>query len=290
MDIGTISLVLMLALIALLAIGMPLGFASASLAVLVLVMKFEPALLSNPLTFGDGILTGRPGTGPLYILAQKIYGLLTDYVLISIPLFIFMASLLERSGIAKDMYSSLNVWLSRTRGGIAIVTSIMAVIMAAMSGIIGGEVVLLGLIALPQMLRLGYNQNLAIGVICASGSLGTMIPPSIVLIIYGLITETSIKALFTASFIPGFMLASMFILYIIVRTTLRPEDAPLPEEKSACCLWPLCQSSSLGFQPSYFCGQRFLSFQDPMLRATAILPALALPRTCRGLQESRFLH
>ena len=230
MDIGTISLVLMLALIALLAIGMPLGFASASLAVLVLVMKFEPALLSNPLTFGDGILTGRPGTGPLYILAQKIYGLLTDYALISIPLFIFMASLLERSGIAKDMYSSLNVWLSRTRGGIAIVTSIMAVIMAAMSGIIGGEVVLLGLIALPQMLRLGYNQNLAIGVICASGSLGTMIPPSIVLIIYGLITETSIKALFTASFIPGFMLASMFILYIIVRTTLRPEDAPLPEE------------------------------------------------------------
>lgn len=212
MDIGTISLVLMLALIALLAIGMPLGFASASLAVLVLVMKFEPTLLLNPLTFGDGILTGRPGTGPLYILAQKIYGLLTDYVLISIPLFIFMASLLERSGIAKDMYSSLNVWLSRTRGGIAIVTSIMAVIMAAMSGIIGGEVVLLGLIALPQMLRLGYNQNLAIGVICASGSLGTMIPPSIVLIIYGLITETSIKALFTASFIPGFMLASMFIL------------------------------------------------------------------------------
>jgi TRAP-type mannitol/chloroaromatic compound transport system permease large subunit len=229
MDIGTISLVLMLALIALLAIGMPLGLASASLAVLVLVMKFEPALLLNPFTFGDGILTGRPGTGPLYILAQKIYGLLTDYVLISVPLFIFMASLLERSGIAKDMYSSLNVWLSRTRGGIAIVTSIMAVIMAAMSGIIGGEVVLLGLIALPQMLRLGYNQNLAIGVICASGSLGTMIPPSIVLIIYGLITETSIKALFTASFIPGFMLASMIILYIVIRTQLRPEDAPLPE-------------------------------------------------------------
>ncbi|MGV6806087.1 MAG: TRAP transporter large permease [Ruegeria sp.] len=229
MDIGTISLVLMVALIILLAIGMPLGLASASLAVLVLVMKFEPTLLLNPFSFGDGILTGRPGTGPLYILAQKIYGLLTDYVLISVPLFIFMASLLERSGIARDMYSSLNVWLSKTRGGIAIVTSIMAVIMAAMSGIIGGEVVLLGLIALPQMLRLGYDQNLAIGVICASGSLGTMIPPSIVLIIYGLITETSIKALFTASFIPGFMLASMIILYIIIRTRLNPHHAPLPE-------------------------------------------------------------
>ena len=229
MDIGTISLVLMVGLLALLAIGMPLGLASAILAVLVLVMKFEPSLLTAPWTFGEGMLTSRPGSGPLNILAQKIYGLLTDYVLISIPLFIFMAALLERSGIAKDMYSSLNVWLNRTRGGIAIVTSIMAVIMAAMSGIIGGEVVLLGLIALPQMLRLGYNQNLAIGTICASGSLGTMIPPSIVLIIYGLITETSIKALFTAAFVPGFMLASFIIIYIIIRTQLRPEDAPLPD-------------------------------------------------------------
>ncbi|SFJ58248.1 TRAP transporter large permease [Jannaschia pohangensis] len=230
MDVGTISLVLMIGLMLLLAIGMPLGMASAVLAVLVLVMKFEPALLTAPWDFGEGMLTGRFGSGPLNILAQKIFGLLTDYVLISIPLFIFMAALLERSGIAKDMYSSLNVWLSRTRGGIAIVTSIMAVIMAAMSGIIGGEVVLLGLIALPQMLRLGYDQNLAIGTICASGSLGTMIPPSIVLIIFGLITETSIKALFTAAFVPGFMLASFIILYIIVRTQLNPALAPLPAD------------------------------------------------------------
>ena len=230
MDVGTISLVLMIGLMLLLAIGMPLGLASAVLAVLVLVMKFEPNLLTAPWEFGEGMLTGRFGTGPLNILAQKIFGLLTDYVLISIPLFIFMAALLERSGIAKDMYSSLNIWLSRTRGGIAIVTSIMAVIMAAMSGIIGGEVVLLGLIALPQMLRLGYDQNMAIGAICASGSLGTMIPPSIVLIIFGLITETSIKALFTAAFLPGFMLASFIIIYIIVRTQLNPALAPLPPD------------------------------------------------------------
>jgi len=151
MDVGTISLVLFIGLLVLLAIGMPLGFASAFLAVLVLFMKFETAVLLEPWLMFDeshkGMLTGRPGTGPLNILAQRIYGLLTDYVLISIPLFIFMAALLERSGIAKEMYSSLNVWLSGTRGGIAIVTSIMAVIMAAMSGIIGGEVVLLGLIA-----------------------------------------------------------------------------------------------------------------------------------------------
>ena len=151
-SLATISLVLLLGIFALLAIGMPLGFASAFLAIVVLVMKFGPELL-----FKDF------GRGPLSVVAQAVYRQMTNYVLISVPLFIFMAALLERCGIARDMYSSLNVWLSRTRGGIAVVTAIMAVIMAAMSGIIGGEVVLLGLIALPQMLRLGYNQNLAIG-------------------------------------------------------------------------------------------------------------------------------
>ena len=226
MDVGTISIVLIVGLLLSLAIGMPLGLASAVMALVVMILKFEPTLLTDPMTFGDGLLTGRPGTGPLYILTQKIFDLLTEYVLISVPLFIFMASLLERSGIAKSMYNSLNFWLSRVRGGIAIVTSLMAVLLAAMSGIIGGEIVLLGLIALPQMLRLGYNQNLAIGTICASGSLGTMIPPSIVLIIYGLITETSIKALFTGAFLPGFMLASFIIIYIIVRTHLNPSLAP----------------------------------------------------------------
>ncbi|MEM7463440.1 MAG: TRAP transporter large permease subunit [Pseudomonadota bacterium] len=238
MDIGTISIVLLIGMLFLLAIGMPLGFASGFLAVVVMVMKFEPTLLSDPFvhgfdfaawTAGDGTLTRRFGSGPMNVLAQRLYGIMTNYVLISVPLFIFMATLLERSGIARDMYNSLSLWMNRTRGGIAVVTALMAVVMAAMSGIIGGEVVLLGLIALPQMLRLGYNQNLAIGTICASGSLGTMIPPSIVLIFYGLITETSIHALFQAAFLPGFMLAGCYIIYILVRTRINPALAPLPE-------------------------------------------------------------
>ena len=230
MDIGTISLILLFGMFFLLAIGMPLGFASAFLAVVVLLLKFGYSESAGFEPLFDRVLDPAGfGRGPLNVLSLSVYRQMVNYVLISVPLFIFMAALLERSGIAKDMYSSLNIWMSQMRGGIAIVTSVMAVIMAAMSGIIGGEVVLLGLIALPQMLRLGYNQNLAIGTICASGSLGTMIPPSIVLIFYGLITETSIKALFTASFIPGFMLASFFILYIIIRTQLHPDQAPLPE-------------------------------------------------------------
>jgi len=217
-DIGTISLILLVGMLLLLAIGMPLGFASGFLAVVVLVLKFGPDLLFSSF-----------GTGPLNILAQRLYGITTNYVLISVPLFILMATLLERSNIARDMYSCLNLWMSRTRGGIAVVTAIMAIVMAAMSGIIGGEVVLLGLIALPQMLRLGYNQDLAVGTICASGSLGTMIPPSIVLIFYGLITDTSIHALFKAAFVPGFILAGLYIIYILVRTRMHPEQAPLPE-------------------------------------------------------------
>lgn len=220
MDIGTISLVLLIGMILLLAIGMPLGFASGFLAVVVMVMKFGPDLLFSNF-----------GTGPLNILSQRIYGIATSYVLVSVPLFILMANLLERSGIARDMYDTLEAWMNRTRGGIAVVTALMAVVMAAMSGIIGGEVVLLGLIALPQMLRLGYDQNLAIGTICASGSLGTMIPPSIVLIFYGLITDTSIHALFQAAFVPGLILAGCYIIYILIRTNLNPALAPLPEPK-----------------------------------------------------------
>jgi TRAP-type mannitol/chloroaromatic compound transport system permease large subunit len=237
-DIATISLILLFGMLFLLAIGMPLGFASGFLAVVVMVLRFEPTLITDPFVHGfnfaewkagSGTLSRKFGSGPLNILAQRLYGITTNYVLISVPLFIFMATLLERSGIARDMYSSLNAWLSRTRGGIAVVTAVMAIVMAAMSGIIGGEVVLLGLIALPQMLRLGYDQNLAIGTICASGSLGTMIPPSIVLIFYGLITETSIHALFKAAFLPGFMLAGCYIVYILVLTRMKPELAPLPE-------------------------------------------------------------
>ena len=211
MDVATLSLFLLVAILVLLAIGVPLGFATGFLGVVVLYQKF-----------------GIPGMG---LVMQRIYGLCTDYVMISVPLFIFMASLLERSGIARDMYNSLNVWLYRLRGGVAVVTTVMAIIMAAMSGIIGGEIVLLGLVALPQMLRLGYDQNLSVGTICAGGSLGTMIPPSIVLIVYGLITETSIHSLFIAAVVPGLMLGGIYIIYIIVRVHLKPSLAPIDREQ-----------------------------------------------------------
>jgi tripartite ATP-independent transporter DctM subunit len=206
MDIATISLLLLVGILVLIALGVPLAFTTGMLGVLLVYYKF-----------------GIPGLG---LVMQRMYGLATEYVIIAVPLFILMASLLERSGIARDMYDALNVWLSRMRGGVAVVTMVMAIIMAAMSGIIGGEIVLLGLVALPQMLRLGYDQNLSIGTVCAGGSLGTMIPPSIVLIVYGLITETSVHSLFIAAVIPGLMMGGIYIAYIVVRTWLNPALAP----------------------------------------------------------------
>ena len=170
------------------------------------------------------------GDHALGILLSRYYSLVVTYSFLSVPLFIFMASLLERSNIAKDLYDALNAWLRKTRGGVGVVTAIMATIMAAMSGIIGGEIVLLGLIALPQMLRLKYDQDMSIGIICASGSLGTMIPPSIVLIIYGLTTETSITMLFQEAIVPGLMISSLIIIYILIRTRLQPHLAPLSDE------------------------------------------------------------
>lgn len=208
--IGMMLIWLLIGIFLLLLAGVPLGFATGSLGAVVIWVKF-----------------GEAGLG---LVMQRIYDLITTHAFVAIPFFILMAALLERSGIAKDTYDALNTVMRRLRGGVAVATTVLSVIMAAMSGIIGGEIVLLGLVALPQMLRLGYDKHLAIGTICAGGSLGAMIPPSVILIIYGLITETSITKLFTASFIPGLMLAGSYVLYIIVRTRLNPALAPLPAD------------------------------------------------------------
>jgi tripartite ATP-independent transporter DctM subunit len=211
MTIELISIILLFGVFGLMAVGVPLAFAAGSLAILVAYAKF--------------------GT-PVIALAHKtVYGLATEYTLLSVPMFILMASLLERSRLARDLYDALNSVVGRVRGGIGIVTLVISVLLAAISGIIGGEIVLLGLVALPQMLRLGYDRNLAIGIVCAGGSLGTMIPPSIVLIIYGLTADVSVHKLFLASFIPGILLAGVYLAYIVVRCWLNPAIAPMPSAK-----------------------------------------------------------
>jgi tripartite ATP-independent transporter DctM subunit len=169
--------------------------------------------------------------GPMVVplITSRVYSFVSSFVFVSVPMFVLMAAILDRSGIARDLFDAMRLVGGRLRGGIAIQTIIVAVILAAMSGIIGGEVVLLGLIALPQMLRLGYDRSLAIGVVCAGGALGTMVPPSIVLIIYGLTANVSIGDLFTAAFIPGLMLAGFYVAYVLIRAYFNPSLAPIVE-------------------------------------------------------------
>jgi tripartite ATP-independent transporter DctM subunit len=188
-------------------------------------------LLGKPLAYLTGFVAmffavGWFGPKVLPLLTSRIYSFVGEYTLIAVPMFVLMASLLDRTNIARDLYNAMQFFSGRLRGGVAVQTLVVAVFLAAMSGIIGGETVLLGMLALPQMLRLGYNKKLAIGTVCAGGSLGTMVPPSIVLIIYGLTANVSIGDLFTGAVVPALMLAGFYLVYILVRCHLNPELAP----------------------------------------------------------------
>ncbi len=209
-----------------------LGIESATLMMFSMLLVL--LLTGMPLAFVTllvALIFALGWTGPMVVplITSRVYSFVASFVFVSVPMFVLMAAILDRSGIARDLFDAMRLVGGRLRGGVAIQTIIVAVILAAMSGIIGGEVVLLGLIALPQMLRLGYDRKLAIGVVCAGGALGTMVPPSIVLIIYGLTANVSIGDLFTASFLPGLMLAGFYVAYVLIRAYLNPSVAPVVE-------------------------------------------------------------
>ena len=206
MSIEILTLIMLGSMVVLLLIGLPLAFVTGIIA------------------FGFALALYGPLALPL--IATRIYGFVSVYALIAVPMFVLMASVLERSGIARDLFGAMHVLAGNLRGGLAIQTMAVAVLMAAMTGIIGGEIVLLGLVALPQMLRLNYDRKLAIGTVCAGGGLGTMIPPSIVLIFYGLTAQVSIGDLFYATIIPGLLLAGIYVAYILIRCYINPDLGP----------------------------------------------------------------
>jgi tripartite ATP-independent transporter DctM subunit len=207
LDIGTVTLLIVAALLLLMMTGMPLGVVTLTVSIGTALIYFGPR--------------------GLFLIASNVYGLLENYPLVAVPLFVFMASILERSGVAEDLFNAMSIVAGDLRGGVAVQTTVVAVVMAAMTGIMGGEIVMLGLIALPQMLRLGYDRKLAMGTICAGGSLATLIPPSIIMIVYGLTAQVGIGDLFLAGALPGVLLASLYIGYIMIRCRLNPELAPL---------------------------------------------------------------
>jgi tripartite ATP-independent transporter DctM subunit len=188
--------------------GFPLGFIVGALALFVGVFVFGGfAQAAN-------------------IIYTNIYGIITNYVIIAVPLFVFMGVMLERSGIAERLYDALYLWLGGLRGGLAIVTVLMGTILAATVGIIAASITMLALAVLPSMLRRGYSKPLATGAVTAGGCLGILIPPSIMLVLYGPMAGISVGQLFFGAFLPGFTLSALYITYIAIRSYLQPQIAP----------------------------------------------------------------
>jgi tripartite ATP-independent transporter DctM subunit len=196
-------------------------------------------VLRTPVAFtlgavGIAFLLGINGPRFLMLLPPSILENMTSIILLAIPLFIFIGCMLEKSGIADEIFEMIYKWLGPIPGGLAIGTVFICVIFAAMVGVVGAATVTMGLIALPAMLKRGYKTTLAIGCISGGGALGFLIPPSVTMIVYASLSNLSIGKMFLAGVVPGFLLAGLFMSYILIRSLLNPELAPpVPKEERA---------------------------------------------------------
>ena len=213
-DIGIewLTLIMFGSLLALLMAGLPLAFVTGGLACVFLFVLGDARALN--------------------IVPSRIFPLMTNYQLSAIPLFIFMAVMLERAGIINDMFDVIYKVLGGVKGGLASATIIASTILAAMVGVIGAAVVTMGIIALPAMLKRHYDPKIAMGSIMAGGTLGILIPPSILAIIYAVVAEQSVGELFIGAVIPGLLLSGMYILYVTMRCYINPSLGPaIPVEE-----------------------------------------------------------
>jgi tripartite ATP-independent transporter DctM subunit len=211
MSIGLSTVLLFGGLLFLLAMGVPVAFALGGISVLITFLL--------------------DGTNGLYIIATTTYRQITDPGLITIPLFLLMGNFLIHSGISDRLFKALNLWLSGIRGGLAVV-SVGVCVALAMCGGFGPGILTMGLIAVPAMLKHRYNKSLALGSVMAGGVLGEIIPPSIIMIIFAYISRISIGKIFFGGAIPGFITASLYIIYITVRCYLQPDLAPRAAEEA----------------------------------------------------------
>ncbi len=167
-----------------------------------------------------------------YLLALRIYGTMQNFVLLAVPLFIFMGMMLEKSGIAERLLHTMSMLFGNIRGGLAIAVVVVGAMLAASTGIVGATVVTMGLISLPTMLKKGYSPALSTGVIASSGTLGQIIPPSVVLVLLGSVLNVSVGDLFLAAVVPGVGLVVVYLLYIFAMGKFRPELVPaIPREE-----------------------------------------------------------
>lgn len=210
-----LPILMFLALAVLLFSGYPVAFVLAGVGLL----------------FGSiGVVTGGFSPMEFYNIVLRIWGVASNPLLVAIPMFVFMGIMLERSGVAEDLLNTMQLLLGRLRGGLAMAVTMMGTILAASTGIIGASVVMMGVIALPTMLNRGYQKELATGTICASATLGILIPPSIMLVVMGDLLSISVGDLFLGALFPGLLLSSLYMLYIGLVSYLRPALAPLMPE------------------------------------------------------------
>jgi tripartite ATP-independent transporter DctM subunit len=199
-------------LLAVLLAGMPVAFACGAVGMIFTVTLLGPSAASL------GVV--------------RTFTLMNQYLLAAIPLFIFMAAILERSGIMGELYEVIYRWMGGIRGGVASATVVACTILAAMVGVIGASETTMSMIALPEMFKRGYDRRMAMGAVLAGGTLGILIPPSVLMIVYGLVANESIGQLYAGSFLPGFLLSGLYIAYITVRCWLNPAmGPPVPREE-----------------------------------------------------------
>lgn len=211
----------------------------ATLAVLLFISIFLLILYGYPVAFTLGGLSILYAfcfldTAVFALLPARIMGVASNYVLISVPLFIFMGIMLEKSGLARRLLETMAILFGRLRGGLAISVIVVGALLAASTGIVGATVIAMGMISLPTMLQRGYRPELATGVIAASGTLGQIIPPSVVLVLLGSVLNVSVGTLFSAALWPGLALVGLYMLYVLATAQWRPDWAPaMPAEEIA---------------------------------------------------------
>ena len=254
------------------------------LGLIMLCLMVAAILIGFPTAFtlmALGVIFGYLGRGPAVfdIFVQRTFGLMTNDVLIAVPLFIFMGYIIERAGTLDRLFRSILVATGPLRGSLAIATLITCTIFATATGIVGAAVTLMGLLALPAMLRAGYDVKFATGTIAAGGTLGILIPPSVLLILYGSVAGVGVPRLYAAAFLPGLMLASLYFLYIVVRAYMNPKLAPpLPPEERKAALQVFDLTPRIGsrrFGPEIVIANN-TPLQIVMMLLTSFVPLVAL--------------
>lgn len=193
---------------------LPAAFALMFLGVQVMFSMMITAVLFGLVVFGDKVI---------HQFIEKIDDLASNFVLAAVPLFVFMGAMLEKSGIADRLFEAIHIWTRRLPGGLALATVLMCIIFAASSGVIGATESVVGLLTIPVMLRYGYNKGLISGTICAGGSLGTIIPPSVVVVVMGPLADLSVGDLMYGMVFPGLIMAGLYLVYIFVLCVVKPE-------------------------------------------------------------------